>query len=305
MSHEHQHGPIVPSRDRLTPAFRWSVGINVAYVVVEAIAGLMTGSLSLLADAAHNLLDVAGLLLAWGAVYLSRRARTKSYSYGLGRATMMAALANAAAILLGSGVVVWEAIHRFSSPVDLPGQTIMWVALVGIGVNAASAYLFRSHGGDLNARGAFLHLMADAAVSLAVVLGAIGIAKTGWTWIDPAIAIGVSIVIALSAWGLLAKATGAVMDRVPESINSQRVEEYLLRQDCVESVHDLHIWGLSTTRTALTAHLVTPAGHPGDAFLFGVADELRGQFGIDHATLQVELGELASCPLNGRPPAGA
>ncbi len=298
MPHDHSHAPSLTT-DSLTPAFRWSVGLNVAYVIIEAGAGLWTGSLALLADAGHNLMDVAGLLMAWGAVYLAGRMPTRSYSYGFGRATMLAALANAGAILLGAGVVIWEAVHRFSQPVDLPGGTIMAVALVGIAVNAGSALLFRSHGDDLNARGAYLHLATDAAVSLGVVLGAGAIMLTGWEWIDPVIAIAVSVMIAFTAWQLLRKATAAIMDRVPENVDPAAVRDFLTAQPGVAAVHDLHIWPLSTTRAALTAHLVMPAGAPGDDFLQNVAEELEHHHHIGHTTLQTETGTQDHCPTVG------
>ncbi len=286
MPHDHSASNI--SDVDLTPAFRWSVGLNATYVVFEAIAGFWTGSLALLADAAHNLTDVAGLLIAWGAATLAGRSATQRYTYGFGRATMLAALANAIAILAGSGAVVWEAIHRFGDPVEIPGGTVMVVAGVGILINAGSAMLFRGHGNDLNARGAYLHMAADAAVSLAVVLAAGGILLTGWQWLDPVVAIGVSLLIAVTAWQLLGKATGAVMDAVPDTVDRQNIESYLAGLPGVSDVHDLHIWPLSTTQTALTAHLVMPDGAPGDAFLHAVRAELKNHHAIAHATIQIE-----------------
>ncbi len=291
----HDHAPPLKSAN-LTPAFRWSVGLNVTYVLIEAAAGFWTGSLALLADAGHNLMDVAGLLMAWGAVHLAGRAATKSYSYGFGRATMLAALGNAAAILVGSGAVIVEAVRRFEQPVDLPGGTIMAVAMAGILVNAGSALLFRGHGDDLNARGAYLHMAADAAVSLGVVLGAGAIMATGWQWIDSAVAIAVSVLIALTAWQLLAKATGAIMDRVPDAVDRDAIEAFLAAQPGVLAVHDLHIWPLSTTRVALTAHLVMASVGSNDAFLHDISEELEHRYHIDHATLQIEIGSQGQCP---------
>lgn len=282
----HDHARTAPAD--LGPAFRWAVGLNAAYVAIEAGAGFLTGSLSLLADAAHNLTDVAGLLIAWSAAVLARRAGTRSHTWGLGRATIMAAMLNAASILVGVGVVIWEASRRFGAPVEVPGATILWVALVGILVNTGSALLFmRSRASDLNAKGAFLHLAADAAVSGAVVLGAIGILLTGRTWIDPAVAIAVSLLIAATAAGLFRAALHLSLDGVPEGIDMQAVATFIGGQPGVSDVHDLHIWALSTTRTALAAHVVWRGGDA-DAFLDHVAHELDHDFGIGHVTLQLE-----------------
>jgi len=296
------HGHGVPRRPAdLTPAFRLAVGLNVAYVVVEALAGFATGSLALLADAAHNLTDVAGLLIAWGAVWLAARPASRTYSYGFGRATVMAAFANATAILVGAGAVMWEAIGRLSHPVPLPGGWILAVALVGIGVNAGSALLFRGHGHDMNARGAYLHLVADAAVSVAVVVAAVLILLTGWTIADPLVAIGVSAVIAWTAWDLFRTAAGALLDRVPRHVDPAALERFLLDLPGVEGVHDLHVWNLSATQVAMTAHLVMPAGHPGNGFLDRLARTLAARFGIDHATIQIETAAPdAACPTLAR-----
>ena len=292
----HSHAPPKLGAGDLTPAFRLSVLLNLGYVLFEAMAGFWTGSLALLADAAHNLTDVAGLLLAWGAAVLAGRRANARYTYGFGRATILAALANAVAILIGAGAVIWEALHRFSDPVDVPGGTVLVVALVGIGVNAGSAFLFRAHGSDLNARGAYLHLLADAVVSLAVVLAAAGIMLTGWQWLDPVVAIGVSIVIALAAWDLLRRATGAAMDAVPEGVDRDQIARFLAAQPGVAEVHDLHIWPLSTTETAMTAHLVMPQGGGGDDFLKALREELRSHHGIAHVTIQTERARDPDCP---------
>jgi len=284
MSHDHNHAPPAD----LGPAFRWAVALNTGYVMVEATAGFMTGSLALLADAAHNLTDVAGLLIAWGAAVLAKRAGTASYTFGYGRATILAAMLNATAILVGVVLVIWEASQRFQSPVEVPGLTVMLVALVGIGVNAGSALLFmKSQKDDLNAKGAFLHMAADAAVSGAVVLAAAGILYIGWQWLDPAVAIAVSLLIAWTAWGLMRDALRLELDGVPEAIDQQAVATFIGDQPGVTNVHDLHIWALSTTRTALAAHVVWD-GADADAFLDHVTDELEHDFGITHVTLQLE-----------------
>ena len=255
-THAHDHAPSVD----LGPAFRWAVGLNTAYVIVEAIAGFLTGSLALLADAAHNLTDVAGLLIAWAAAVLAKRAATRAHSWGLGRATIMAAMLNALAILIGVVWVIWEASQRFQSPVEVPGLTILIVALVGIGVNTGSALLFmRAQKDDLNAKGAFLHMAADAAVSGAVVLAAAGILLTGWTWFDPGVAIAVSLLIAVTAAGLFREALHLSLDGVPDRVDQAEVAAWLARQEGIRDVHDLHIWPLSTTRTALAVHVVSGA----------------------------------------------
>lgn len=284
MPHDHDHRPPAD----LGPAFRWAVGLNTAYVVIEGVAGWATGSLALLADAAHNLTDVAGLLIAWGAAVLGKRAVTARHTWGLGRATILAALFNAIAILVGVGAVTWEAVQRLSDPVSVPGLTVMFVALVGIGVNTGSALLFMSaRKGDLNAKGAFLHMAADAAVSGAVVLAAVGILFTGWDWLDPVVAIAVSLLIAVTAAGLFREALHLSLDGVPFEIDRSTIADWLARQPGVQSLHDLHIWPLSTTRTALAVHLVWDGPDP-DAFMDQVTDALAEDHGIASVTLQLE-----------------
>ncbi len=284
MAHDHDHRPPAD----LGPAFRWAVGLNTGYVVVEGAAGWITGSLALLADAAHNLTDVAGLLIAWGAAVLAKRAVTARHTWGLGRATILAALFNAIAILVGVGAVTWEAVQRLSDPVAVPGLTVMLVALLGIAVNTGSALLFMSsRKGDLNAKGAFLHMAADAAVSGAVVLAAAGIMVTGWDWLDPAVAIAVSLLIAITAAGLFREALHLSLDGVPFEIDRAAIADWLERQGGVQGLHDLHIWPLSTTRTALAVHLVWQGADP-DAFIDRVTDALAEAHGIANVTLQLE-----------------
>lgn len=296
MSNGHDHG-LAEGAD-LSPAFRWAVALNAGYAVIELIAGLATGSLALLSDAAHNLTDVAGLLIAWGATVLAARPPTSRFTYGFGRATILAALANAVAILIGVGAVVTEAVQRLQESVEVPGATILGVALVGIAINTGTARLFRTNRhSDLNAEGAFLHMAADAAVSVAVVVAAAGILLTGWTWLDPAVAILVSLLIAWTAFGLLRSSLGLSFDGVPSSIDRTKVATWLASRPGVASVHDLHVWSLSTTRAALTAHLIMPGGHPGDGFLDQVADELAHEFSIAHVTLQIEVGDEGQCRL--------
>ncbi len=288
--HGHGHDHSVPSD--LGPAFKWAIGLNVGYIVVEIVAGLAVGSLALLADAAHNVTDVAGLLIAWGAAVAAKLPPKGRFTYGFGRSTVLAALANAIALLVGVGAVLWESIQRLGEPIAVAGLPILVVAGLGILVNGGTALLFtRARHSDLNAEGAFLHMAADAAVSLGVVLAAAGILVTGWYWLDPAAAIVVSLVIALTTWRLLKRAFALSLDAVPAGIDLKAVEARLGTLPGVASVHDLHIWSLSTTRTALTAHLVMPEGCPGDVFLEDAARAMEDDFGIDHVTLQIECGD--------------
>ena len=296
MADAHAHAS--PTVRDLGPALKWAVVLNVGYVLIEAGAGFAIGSLALLADAAHNLTDVAGLLIAWGAVIAARKPPSDRFSYGFGRSTILAALANSIAILVGVGAVVLESVQRFSDPVVVPAVPVLIVAAIGIVINAGTAMLFskdRHH--DLNAEGAFLHMAADAAVSAGVVISAVAMLATGWAWLDPLAAILVSVVIAWTAFGLLRSSFRVSVDAVPDTVDRQAVTEWLGTRPGVSAVHDLHIWSLSTTAVAMTVHLVMPGGHPGDAFLDQLADELYDSFGIAHATLQVEIGDAVECRL--------
>lgn len=296
MSHDHASHAIAPRE--FDSAFALAVGLNAAYVIFEAGFGFLTGSLALLADAAHNLTDVGGLLLAWGAAVLARRAPSQSYSFGLGRTTILAAIVNGVALLVAVGALAWEAVGRFAAPADIPGTTVLWVALLGIAINAGTALLFlRGRKNDLNVEGAFLHMAADTAVSAGVVVSALIIMATGWDWVDPLAGLLVSAVIAWSASGLLKSAVHLSLDGVPQSIDKTAVHEWLKGRRGVEDIHDLHIWALSTTSIALSAHLVMPAGHPGDRFLAAIARDLEHDFGIGHATLQIEIGDGDECRL--------
>lgn len=293
--HRHDHGPAATAGGS---AFGLAVALNLGYVLVEAAVGLWVGSLALLADAAHNLTDVAGLLLAWGAAALAGRRPSVRFTYGLGRGTILAALANAVAILVGVGAVVWEAVDRLAAPPAVAGGVVLAVALVGIAVNAGTALLFREQARhDLNARGAFLHMAADAAVSLGVVLAAGLILATGLDLLDPIVAILVSLIVAWTAFDLLRASLGLSFDAVPRGIEPQEVRDFLASRPGVFAVHDLHVWPLSTTATALTAHLVMPGGHPGDGFLTELAHELEERFAIAHATVQIETGDGGACRL--------
>ena len=291
----HDHAAHAAPRDFGT-AFAWAVGLNAAYVIVEAGFGFVSGSLALIADAAHNLTDVAGLLLAWGAAALSRRRPSERHTYGLGRASLLAALVNGVALMIAVGALATEAIGRFWTPAEVPGSTVLWVALLGIAINTGTALLFlRGRGHDLNVEGAFLHMAADAGVSGGVVLSAVVMMATGWSWVDPLTGLLLCVAIAWSAFGLLKSALHLGLDGVPDGIDRKAVADWLATRPGVTSVHDLHIWAHSTTTTALTAHLVVPGGSPGDAFLDDVAEQLEHRFGIGHTTLQIERGDGADC----------
>jgi cobalt-zinc-cadmium efflux system protein len=285
--HGHSHGPM--NYDRV---FAIGIALNVSYALIEVVAGFWLNSLSLVADAGHNLSDVIGLLLAWFAVWLSRRQPSARHSYGLGRSSILAALANALLLLLAVLVIVWEAFSRFAHPQVIATGPVVWIALVGIAVNGFTAWLFmRGSKTDLNVRGAYLHMVADAAVSAGVVVSALLMAATGWLWLDPATSLVIAAVIAWGSWRLLVDSLRLSLDAVPAHINAEAVGRYLAGDPLVKDLHDLHIWALSTEAVALTAHVVCPAGHPGDAWLARVSAELHDHHGIDHATIQVETGD--------------
>ncbi len=289
--HAHSHAPATYDR-----AFAIGIALNVSYALAEAIAGWWLNSLALIADAGHNFSDVIGLLLAWFAVWLSRKEPSAKHSYGLGRSSILAALANAVLLLVAVGVIVWEALHRISAPQTFATTPVMLIATVGIAINAFTAWLFmRGRGGtpsDLNIRGAYLHMVADAAVSAGVVLSALVVSFTAWYWLDPAVSIAIAVVIAWSTWGLLSNSLRLSLDGVPAHIDAKAIEAFLTAQPEVGELHDLHIWALSTEAVALTAHVVCPKGHPGDAWLARVSEALHERFAIDHATIQVETGEM-------------
>ncbi len=293
MAHDHQghahhaHAPTDYGR-----AFAIGIALNLAYVAAEAAAGVISGSLSLLADAGHNLGDVMGLGLSWGAAVLSRRQPSGRFTYGLRSSSILAALANAIILLVATGGIAWEAVGRLAAPVPVASGVMIWVAAAGIAVNGGTALLFASgRGRDLNVKSAFLHMAADTLVTAAIVAVGVAIGLTGWLWLDPAVSLVVSAVIVIGTWGLLKSAIGLALDAVPEGVDAEAVRAWLLAQPGVAALHDLHIWGMSTTETALTCHLLTPQGHPGDAALSRIADELQRRFGIAHATIQIELAD--------------
>jgi cobalt-zinc-cadmium efflux system protein len=285
----HLEGRAAAARHR---PFAIGVALNLLFVGVEAAAGLWGGSLALLADAAHNLGDVGSLLLAWGAAVIATTRPTERRTYGLRRATILAALASTVLLLVALGAIAWEAIQRLREPVPVASLAIMVVAGVGVVVNGSTALLFaRGSRGDLNRRGAFLHMAADAGVSLAVLLGGVAIALTGSLWVDPMLSLVVVVVVLVSTWSLARESWNLAVDAVPREIDPGRVRSYLLTQSGVADVHDLHIWGLSTTQCALTAHLVIPEGGASDDFLHRLSRELERRFGIGHATIQIERGD--------------
>jgi cobalt-zinc-cadmium efflux system protein len=287
MSGGHDHAP--KNYDR---AFGIGIGLNLIYVAVEATYGYLANSLALIADAGHNLSDVLGLVLAWGASWLVRRPRTARRSYGFRRSSVLASLLNAALLLIAIGAIAIEAVQRFGDPEPIAGRTVIVVALIGIVINTGTALLFFSgRKGDLNIRGAFLHMAADAAVSAGVVLAGIVILVTDWTWLDPAISLVIVGVIFLSTWGLLRDSVNMALDATPEQIDPSAVRECLLGLPGVASLHDLHIWNLSTTEIALTVHVVMPDVADHDWLIARASQELHDRFGIEHATLQIEQGD--------------
>ena len=293
--HDHHHGPADFGR-----AFAIGTALNLGFVLVEGAAGFLTDSMALLADAGHNLSDVLGLLVAWAGMELAKRPASKRFTYGWRGSSILAALANGLLLLVAVGAIAWEAAQRFADPPPVPGIPVMIVAAVGIVVNLSTALLFaRGRKGDVNIRGAFLHMAADAAVSAAVVIGGAAILFTGAGWIDPAISLAVVAVILWSTWGLLRESLAMVLQAVPDGIDVDAVEHALVSLPGVARVHDLHIWPMSTTEAALTAHLVMPGGHPGDAFLLDLQHRLAHDFGIDHTTVQIELADGAECRMHG------
>jgi cobalt-zinc-cadmium efflux system protein len=285
------------SAERFSRAFAIGIALNLAYVVAQVLFGIFGHSLALLADAGHNMGDVLGLVLAWGASRLTQRPATPRRTYGWRRTSIMAALFNAVFLLVVVGGITWEAMRRFIHNEVVDANVVIGVAAAGVVINGITAWLFMSgRKSDLNIRGAFMHMAADAAVSAGVVAAGIGILFTGWLWFDPAASILINIVIVIGTWSLLRESFDLAVDAVPPNVDVIAVRDYLTGLRDVSAVHDLHIWAMSTTEVALTAHLVMPGATSGDRFLHQVCEHLHGKFGIGHATIQIEQN-AESCSL--------
>ena len=285
--HGHHHGqPMQQGR-----AFAIAIVLNSVFVTLEFVYGYVANSTALIADAGHNLSDVLGLFLAWGAAFLARKPPSQRYTYGLRSASTLAALANAMLLVLASGAIAWEAVQRFSHPPVIAGLTVTIVAAIGIAINGLSAWLFmKGSKSDLNVRGAYLHMAADAAVSLGVVIAGIAMMFTGWYWLDPVVSLLIVAVILFSTWGLLKQSVQLALGAVPTQTDVSAITSYLRQCQGVHDIHDLHLWGISTTESALTVHLVMPEGYPGDPFMDNITQTLKERFSVQHSTLQVELG---------------
>lgn len=289
----HSHAPA-----SFGAAFAIGTALNFGFVIVEGIYGIAAGSMALLADAGHNLSDVLGLLIAWGAATLAKRRPSARYTYGLRSSSILAALLNALLLLVAITLIAIEAVRRFWEPAPVAGTTVMIVAAVGIVVNGVTAWLFaRGRKGDLNIRGAFLHMASDAVVSLGVVVAGFIILRTGWAWLDPTVSLLIVAVIAVGTWGLLRDSVSLSLQATPPGMDAGEIDAFLLSQPGVTATHDLHVWPMSTTETALTVHLPMVAGYPGDAYTASLAAALKQRFGIDHATVQIETDPGTECAL--------
>ena len=305
MSHHHSHGHGHGHHHHPAPgdngrAFGIAIGLNTAFVAIEFIYGFIANSTALMADAGHNLSDVLGLGLAWGAALLTKSAPTRRFTYGMRGTTILAALANALLLMVACGAIAWEAVHRFAHPEPVAGTTVSIVALVGVLINGFSAWLFVAGSkDDINVRGAYQHMAADALLSLGVVISGVVIIYTGWSWLDPVVSLVLVVVIVVGTWSLLKESIQMVLAGVPASVDAKAVTAFLAAQPGVTEVHDVHIWAMSTTETALTAHVVMPGGYPGDAAIDDIVGHLREDFAIHHCTLQVEQGTTkhSSCCL--------
>ncbi|MGG7604711.1 cation diffusion facilitator family transporter [Massilia sp. BKSP1R2A-1] len=307
--HDHEHGHShgfghhhhMPDPANHGRAFALAIGLNTLFVAIEFIYGFIAHSTALMADAGHNLSDVLGLVLAWGAAMLARSAPKGRYTYGLRGSSILAALGNGLLLMIACGAIALEAVQRFFEPAPVQGMTVSIVAAIGVAINGFSAWLFMAGSkGDLNLRGAYLHMAADAALSLGVVISGLVIMATRWTWIDPAVSLAIVLVIVLGTWSLLRESVQLSMAAVPPGVDAGAVREFLVTQPGVKEVHDLHIWAMSTTENALTAHVVMPGGYPGDRVLDEMVAKLRSDFAIHHCTLQVEEGTTHhGCALEG------
>lgn len=296
--HSHGSGGHVHAPASFGKAFAIGITLNTVFVVVEAVYGYASGSMALVADAGHNLSDVLGLIAAWTAAVLSKRAATPRYTYGLKGSSILAALFNAVFLLVAVGAIAWEAVLRLLNPEPVTEITVMVVATIGIVINGVTALMFASgRNNDLNIRGAYLHMVADAAVSVGVVVAAVVIMFTGWLWIDAVTSLVICVLIVWGTWGLLRDSTAMSLAAVPRGIDAAAVRAYLEKCPGVAQVHDLHIWPMSTTEVALTCHLVIPSGAPGDAYLMDICARLKHDFGIEHTTIQIETDLNSACAL--------
>lgn len=294
--HDHLHDHAMPATHGR--AFALAIGLNLIFIVAEVAAGFISGSVALIADAGHNLADVLALMIAWAASVFAARPPSARFTYGFKSSSILAAIANAALLWVALGAILFETLRRMGDPPPVDGLTMIVVATLGIIVNGASALLFaQGQKSDLNLRAAFLHLLADAAVSAGVVVAGFGVMLTAAPLIDPITSLVITAVIAWGSWGLLRDSVKMGLLAVPDTIDMESVRAYLTAQPGVASVHDLHVWPMSTTETAMTAHLVVPGGHPGDVFLHAIAHGLSDEFNIGHATLQVEVQAGAECAL--------
>ncbi|MGB5340083.1 MAG: cation diffusion facilitator family transporter [Gammaproteobacteria bacterium] len=289
MSHDHSH-----DTGNYNRSFAIGVILNVVFVAIEAGYGIVADSLALIADAGHNASDVVSLLLAWGGSVLAAKSTTDKRTYGFRKATIMASLVSAILLLVALGGIAWEAIGRFQNPIPVDGITVIVVAAIGAVINTLTALLFvKGQKHDLNLRGAFLHMAADAAVSLGVVVAGIFIMVYGLMWVDPVISLVIAVVIFFGTWGLLRESTNYAIDAVPGGIDIQGIRAYLMSLDLVDRLHDLHVWPLSTSEVALTVHLVVNGDSLDNNFLENLQQHLHDEYGIEHSTIQIEssMGE--------------
>ena len=296
------HGGHDHSHDHTPENFGWRFGIatllNVALVLGQVWYGFAANSLALLADAGHNFGDVLGLVMAWAAFALADWKPSKRFTFRMHAASILSAFGNGLLLLVAIGAIVYEAVQRLIDPEPVATMDVIIVAALAVVVNGLSAWLLSGGSrSDINMRGAFLHMLADAGISVAVVFAAVEIMLTGWQWLDPAASLAISLVILWGTWNLLREAVRLSLNAAPREVDPHKVESYLAALPEVAGVHDLHIWAMSTRETALSCHLVTPGGHPGDAFLRRVAHDLHHRFDIEHPTLQIELADSGECPL--------
>jgi len=296
----HHHG--VPP-DGKSRAFAIAVALNIGIVVLQVVYGVIAHSTALLADAGHNLSDVLGLVLAWGAIFLARRKTSARFTYGLRGSSILASLANAALLCVASGAIAWEAILRLTDPPVVGGVEVFAVAAAGLVINGFSAWLFMSGSkDDLNVRGAFLHMLGDAGVSAGVAVSGLIILFTGWYWVDPVMSMVVVAVVLYGTWGLLTESVKLALGAVPGQVDTQKIARYLARLPGVTNLHDLHVWALSTTENSMTVHLVMPGGHPGDTFIDQIVAKLASDYSVHHTTIQIDLGTSDHhCALDARP----